>query len=548
MKKLLLLLGLMSLQVQAQKASYTKEFTRQDTLRGSNTIYRDWWDVKHYKISVEPDFKTKSIKGSTTISFDYLGKRQSDLLQIDLQEPMKITSAKLNGKKINKYYREGNVYFLKVEQSNLKQSNQVVVEYEGNPQVAKNAPWDGGWIFKSDDKGRDWMTVACQGLGASVWFPNKDYLGDEPDLGVDLEIIVDQNLVGVGNGRLIAEKKLPHNKMAYTWRVTQPINNYNIIPYIGSYVNFKDTYIGEKGKLDLDYYVLDYNLAKAKPQFEQSKTMLTSFEHWFGPYPFYEDSFKLVESPHLGMEHQSGIAYGNQFNNGYLGNDISGSGWGLNWDFIIIHEAGHEWFGNNITEADVADMWIHEGFTSYSEALHTEFLYGKEAGSEYVRGTRASIENKKPLIGTYGVNHRGPGDIYNKGANMIHTFRTWLNDDVKFRQILRGLNQEFYHQTVTTQQVENYIEKHSGLNLKPFFNQYLRTKDIPMLEIKQEGSSFLYRYYNIVDGFEMPLRLKNAEVVLYPTNDWKILKGGNFKSSFEIEVDPNYYVDTFVIK
>ncbi len=547
MKKLILLIGLLSLSTQAQVLSHKQEFTRQDTLRGSNTMYRDWWDVQHYKVSVEPDFKSKSIKGSTTISFNVTGKRSTDLLQIDLQEPMKLTSAHINGQKISSIQRDGDVYFLSIADRQLTSANKLVLHYEGNPRIAKNAPWDGGWIFTNDDLGRVWMTVACQGLGASVWFPNKDYLGDEADLGADLEIIVDPDLVGVGNGRLVEEKK-KGKKKSYTWRVTQPINNYNLIPYIGHYANFKDTYAGEKGKLDLDYYVLDYNLSKAKPQFEQSKAMLDSFEHWFGPYPFYEDSFKLIESPHLGMEHQSGIAYGNRFENGYLGRDISGSGWGLKWDFIIIHEAGHEWFGNNITNKDVADMWIHEGFTSYSETLHTEQLFGKSAGDAYVRGTRSSIANKKPLIGIYGVNKEGPGDMYNKGANMIHTLRTWLNDDTKFRKILRGLNETFYHQTVTTQQVEVYIAEQSGLDLKAFFDQYLRRPNIPMLEIKQEGDSFLYRYYNVVDGFAMPLRLKGSEIELYPTSEWKALKNGKFKSSFEIEIDPNYYIETLVIK
>ncbi|MBS7332100.1 MAG: M1 family metallopeptidase [Weeksellaceae bacterium] len=547
MKKLLLVLGLLSIQSQAQILNHKQEFTRQDTLRGSNTEYRNWWDVKHYKVSVEPEFKTKTIKGNTIISFDVIADRKSDLMQIDLQEPMQISSAKINGKKIKDLKREGNVYFIDAGKSLKKKDNQLELIYEGNPRVAQNAPWDGGWIFVKDEQGREWMSVACQGLGASVWFPNKDYGADEPDFGAELEIIVPNDLVGVGNGRLVSQKKVG-NKTAYLWKVTNPINNYNIIPYIGKYINFKDSYTGEKGKLDLDYYVIDYNLNKAKSQFEQAKQMLDSFEYWFGPYPFYEDSFKMIESPHLGMEHQSGIAYGNKYLNGYLGRDLSGTGWGLKWDFIIIHESGHEWFGNNISHKDVADMWIHEGFTSYSEALHTEHLFGKQAGSDYVKGTRASIANEKPLIGVYGVNQEGPGDIYNKGANIIHTFRTWLNNDEKFRQILRGMNKEFYHQTVTTKQIEDYISKESGLDLTAFFNQYLRTKDVPVLEIKQEGNLFLYRYYNTVDGFNMPLRLENSDITLYPTKDWKELKNSNFKNSFEIVVDSNYYINTFVIK
>ena len=547
MKKLLLVLGLLSVQSQAQILSHKQEFTRQDTLRGSNTEFRNWWDVKHYKVSVEPDFKSKSIQGTTTISFDIIADRKTDLMQIDLQEPMQISSAKINGKKIKDFKREGNVYFLNIGKTLKKSDNKLELVYGGNPKVAKNAPWDGGWIFVKDEQDREWMSVACQGLGASVWYPNKDYAADEPDNGAELEIIVPTDLVGVGNGRLVSQKKVG-DKTAYTWKVTNPINNYNIIPYIGKYVNFKDTYDGEKGKLDLDYYVIDYNLNKAKSQFEQAKQMLDSFEYWFGPYPFYEDSFKMIESPHLGMEHQSGIAYGNKYENGYLGRDLSGTGWGLKWDFIIIHEAGHEWYGNNITHKDIADMWIHEGFTSYSEALHTEHLFGKTAGADYVKGTRNGIRNEKPLIGTYGVHQEGPGDMYNKGANIIHTFRTWLNNDEKFRQILRGMNKEFYHQTVTTKQIEDYMAKESGLDLTAFFNQYLRTNNVPVLEIKQQANAFLYRYYNVVDGFAMPLRLENNDVTIYPTKEWKEIKNPKFNNSFDIVVDSNYYINTFVIK
>ena len=547
MKKILLLLGLMALPLSAQVLNHKQEFTKQDTLRGTNTHYRDWWDVKHYKVSVEPDFKTKSIKGYSTITFDVTKKSETNELQVDLQAPMQITSVEFNGKKIKAWTTDGNVVFINVGQKIKSEGNQLKLGFDGIPKEAKNPPWDGGWIFRKDEKGREWMSVACQGLGASVWYPNKDYLGDEPDQGMELEIITPKDLVGLGNGRLVSQKP-KGNKMIYTWKVVNPINNYNIIPYIGKYVNFKDTFEGEKGTLDLDYYVLDYNLEKGKNQFEQSKSMLTSFEHWFGPYPFYEDSFKMIESPHLGMEHQSGIAYGNRFENGYLGRDLSNTGWGMKWDFIIIHEAGHEWFGNNITNKDVADMWIHEGFTSYSESLYTESLFGKQAGSDYVIGTRASIANEKPLIGIYGVNQEGPGDMYNKGANMIHTLRTWLNDDVKFREILRGMNKKFYHQTVTTKQIEDYLAQMSGLDLKLFFDQYLRTNRVPLLEIKQEGKNIFYRYNHVIDGFNMPVRLVGDQITLYPTQEWKVLNEGKFKSSFEVEVNPNYYIDTFVIK
>ena len=547
MKKLVLLLGLISITTHAQVLNHKKEFTRQDSLRGTNNEFRNWWDVKKYKVSVEPDFQSKTIKGKTTIIFDKTATQQSDLLQIDLQHPMNVSAVKLNGKKISNFKRDGNVYFITVGNKIKSNSNQLELEYSGNPRVAKNAPWDGGWIFTKDQKDRDWMSVAVQGLGASAWFPNKDYLGDEPDNGMELEIIVPKELVGVGNGRFVSKKEM-NGKMAYTWKVVNPINNYNIIPNIGHYVNFKDIYEGEKGKLDLDYYVLDYNLEQAKSQFEQAKLMLESFEHWFGPYPFYEDSFKIIETPHLGMEHQSGIAYGNKFKNGYLGRDLSGSGWGMKWDFIIVHEAGHEWFGNNITEKDVADMWVHESFTAYSETLFTETFYGKEAAGEYVRGTRNAIENDIPIIGVYGVNQEGSGDMYYKGANMIHTLRTWMNNDEQFRQMLRGLNKEFYHQTVTTQQIENYMAKFSGLDLKSFFNQYLRTVEVPTLELKQEGNQINYRYTNIVDGFSMPLRLKNTEQTISPTKDWKTLNSVSIKNISDVEINPNYYIKTKIVR
>ncbi|MDM1551835.1 M1 family metallopeptidase [Empedobacter falsenii] len=546
MKKLVLLLGLISITTNAQVLNNKQEFTRQDSLRGTNNEFRNWWDVKKYKVSVEPDYQSKSIKGKTTITFDKTAPQQSDLLQIDLQDPMMVSAVKLNGKEISDFKRDGNVYFINVGKNIKNTSNQLELEYNGNPRVAVRAPWDGGWIFAKDEKGRDWMSVAVQGLGASAWFPNKDYLGDEPDNGMELEIIAPKDLVGVGNGRLVSKKE-KNGKTISTWKVVNPINNYNIIPYIGHYVNFKDTFEGEKGKLDLDYYVLDYNVDKAKSQFEQAKLMLKSFEHWFGPYPFYEDSFKIVEAPHLGMEHQSGIAYGNKFENGYLGRDLSGSGWGLKWDFIIVHEAGHEWFGNNITEKDVADMWIHEAFTAYSETLFTETYHGKDAASEYVRGTRKAIQNDIPIIGVYGVNQEGSGDMYYKGANMIHTLRMWMNNDEKFRQMLRGLNKEFYHQTVTTEQIENYIAKFSGLNLNAFFNQYLRTIKVPILELKQNGNKVEYRYTNVVDRFAMPLRLKDSEVTINPTTNWQTINNSTITRAIDVTINPNYYIDTHII-
>lgn len=519
--------------------SVNAQFAKQDTLRGSNGPGRDWWDVVKYDISVSPYFSTKIIKGKSIISFKILGG--GSLMQIDLQEPMQLTNAACSGTSLQ-FSRDKNVYFITLPKSfAINSVQELELTFEGKPREAIRPPWDGGWIFTNDAKGRAWMSVACQGLGASVWFPCKDYQGDEPDMGANLTIHIPDSLVAVANGYL--KKKASLEKISsWTWEVKNPINNYNIIPYIGKYVNWKETYEGEKGKLDCSYWVLDYNLEKAKEQFKQASMTLKAFEHWFGPYPFYEDGFKLVESPHLGMEHQSAVAYGNGFKNGYRGRDLSESGWGLKWDFIIVHEVGHEWFGNNITTKDIADMWVHEGFTNYSETLFTEYYYGKEAGSDYCTGTRKLIKNEKPIIGPYGVNQEGSGDMYYKGGNMLHTIRQVINNDEKFRSILRGLNSTFYHTVVTTQEIESYMSKQSGKDLSKIFDQYLRTTMIPVLEYKVSADNMSYRWTNCVEGFNMPVKISGTDEWLKPGEEWKNLTVTAGILNNGLKIDRNFYI------
>jgi aminopeptidase N len=532
--------------------SVIAQFTHQDTLRGTNGPGRDWWDVMAYKIEVTPDFESKSIVGSNEIIFKVTQESKNGIMQIDLQRPLIIDNILLDGKPVSKYDREENVYWINFEKrkfnvatnGGMEKVYKLTITYHGNPVIAKRPPWDGGWIFTKDAKGRPWMSVACQGLGASVWYPCKDYQGDEPDAGAEIAILVPDSLVAIANGKGgKAKVEKPQIKPLYVWKIKNPINNYNIIPYIGKYVNWKETYDGEKGKLECDYWVLDYNLEKAKEQFKQVPLMLKAFEYWFGPYPFYEDGYKLIEAPHLGMEHQSAVAYGNGFKNGYRGRDLSASGWGLKWDFIIVHESGHEWFANNITTIDIADMWVHEGFTNYSETLFTEYYYGKEAGSDYCIGTRKNIVNDKPIIGPYGVNKEGSGDMYYKGGNMLHTIRHVINDDEKFRAILRGLNSKFYHSVVTTKQIESYMSEQSGKDLSKIFDQYLRTTMIPVLEYKFTGDKMNYRWANCIDGFTMPVKLDGAkDDWLKATTEWKtvavtadILKDG-------LKIDRNFYI------
>jgi len=420
----------------------------------------------------------------------------------------------------------------------------LIVYFEGVPVVAQNPPWDGGFTWEKDGNGLPFIATSNQGIGSSVWWPNKDIPYDEPDKGALMSIEVPENLMDVSNGRLIKTDQNKKKKTkTYHWEVKNPINNYSLNINIGDYVNFSEKYKGEKGELDMNYYVLRENLEKAKVHFSDARRTMEAFEHWFGPYPFYEDSYKLVEAPYLGMEHQSSVTYGNGYVKGYRGRDLSQTGWGLMWDFIIIHESGHEWFANNITNRDVADMWIHEGFTAYSENLFLDFHYGKEASASYVKGTRMNIQNDIPIIGIYGVNREGSSDMYYKGANLLHTIRQVVNDDEKWREILRGLNKEFYHSNVTTKQVEDYISEKAGVDLSKVFDQYLRDIRIPTLEYNINGDQLSYRWINTVRGFHMPIKVyvNSKEMWIKPeAGRWL---GDVLESDVtSFSVDDNFYV------
>jgi aminopeptidase N len=519
------------------------EFSRQDTLRGSITKERSWWDLNRYHLDIIVKPEEKFISGSNKISYTVL--KSHDLMQIDLQTPLRLTKATQDNSELE-IIHDGNAHFIKLKKKqNVGSKEEIVVYYEGNPRVAVRAPWDGGISWEKDKNGNHFIASSCQGLGASVWWPNKDHMYDEPE-SMLMSVNVPKGLTNVSNGRLIKIDEMS-DSTTFHWEVVNPINNYGVNINIADYVNFSEIYEGEKGDLDMDYYVLSYNLEKAKVHFIDAIKTMQAFEHWFGPYPFYEDSFKLVETPYLGMEHQSSVTYGNKYRKGYLGRDLSGTGWGLKFDYIIIHETGHEWFANNITYKDIADMWVHEGFTTYSENLFVDYHFGKKASSEYVIGTRRGIGNKKPIIGPYNVNKGGSGDMYSKGANLLHTLRQVADNDKLWRNILRGLNKDFYHKTVTTYEIENYISKKMKLNLNPFFNQYLRDVRIPVLEHKLVDSKMSFRWNNVVDGFKMPIDLivtdyvegNQKKIRIYPTQKWK---SKNIKGS--IEIDNNYYVNS----
>ncbi len=510
-----------------------KTFTHADTLRGSNGPGRAWWDATFYDLHVAVSPADSSVRGWNAISYRAL--KPSAEMQIDLQMPLEVDSMVQSGKPVA-YRRDGNVFFAAVPTLAAGASATVTVFYHGKPRAAMRPPWDGGFIWQRDSLGRRWIATANEGLGASVWWPNKDYLADEPD-SQRIAITLPDSMVDVSNGRLRTTNHNPDGTTTYEWFVEDPINNYDVEVNAGQYAHWSDTFNGESGPLTLDFWPLSYHADTAKVQFQQAKSMLACFEHWFGPYPWYKDGYKLIEAPHLGMEHQSGVAYGNKFKNGYSGRDLSGTGEGLTWDFIIVHESAHEWWGNSITVKDAADMWIHEGFANYAEGLYAECKDGKDAGAQYLIGSRRNIRNDAPIIGTYGVNAEGSGDMYYKGGSMLHMIRQIVSDDEKWRSILRGIQSRFRHQTVTGQQIEDYMIQASGLNLAPIFRQYLTTPKVPVLEYKQTPDGTAYRWAEVVPGFAMPVRANG--VLLHPTAAWKTMPHAD-----TLVVDPNFYVLT----
>lgn len=520
--------------------SQSSSFSRQDSLRGSITPERSWWDLTYYHLKVSVHPKDSSLKGVNTVQYKVVANPKR--MQIDLQPPMHIDRVEQAGKPLL-YKRDGNLYYIEIPGGQAIGSiHELAIHFSGQPKVSARPPWDGGLSWKKDENGKDIVTTTCQGDGASLWWPCKDHLYDEPD-SMLISVRVPEGLMDVSNGRLRKVDTHEDKSKTFHWFVANPISNYVVNLNVSDYVHFSEKYEGEKGVLDCDYYVLPYHLESAKKQFKDVARMLKAFEHWFGPYPFYEDGFKLVEVPYPGMEHQSSVTYGNGFKNGYGGRDVSGTGWGFKFDFIIIHEAGHEWFANNITYKDIADMWVHEGFTAYSENLFLDYHYGKAASAEYVIGTRKNIRNDRPIIGVYDVNYSGSGDMYSKGANLLHTLRQIVNDDEKWRQMLRGLNKTFYHQTVTTKEIEDYLSAQLGQALAPFFNQYLRDTRIPTFEYQLKKGKLKYRWSECLPDFDMPLKVivDGNEVWLKPKTKWrkKRLKG---KGMRDLKVDSNFYI------
>ena len=526
----------------ATASAQQQTFTHADTLRGSITPERAWWDVVFYDLHVRLDPADSTIGGWNGITYRVTGPSRA--MQVDLQAPLEVDSILQDGRRLT-HRRDGNALFVSLAAKQPKGATKTLtVYYHGRPTVAVRPPWDGGLIWARDPDGRNWISTACQGLGASVWWPTKDTQADEPD-SQRVALTVPDSLEAVANGRLRGVERPGDGWATWEWFVTSPINNYDVAAYVGRYAQFTDVYQGERGLLTLDFHPLAANLDAAREQWKQVRPMLQCFEHWFGPYPWYQDGYQLVEAPHLGMEHQSAVAYGNGYRNGYRGTDLSGTGWGLTWDFIVIHESAHEWWGNSVTTADLADMWVHESFANYSESLYTECRYGRDAGAAYQRGTRTLIQNQRPIVGPYGVNSDGTIDGYYKGGNMLHTIRQAIGNDTTWRAVLRGVQAEFAHRIVTGRQVQDYMSAHAGIDLHRVFDQYLTTTKVPVLQYRLNGASLTYRWANVVAGFGMPVVVlagPRRPVRLTPTEQWQTTDIG-LKQPEDFRVDENFYVD-----
>ncbi len=494
-------------------------FTKADTLRGTLNENRNWFDVKEYDINLNFDIENKNIEGF--VSINYQKNREHNFMQLDLYENMLVDSIIQNHKKLE-YSREGDIILINIEPN----QNEIKVYYHGSPVIAERAPWDGGFVWSADKQNKPWVGLACEGDGASLWFPNKDHLSDEPEKVIFTATIPD-DLYFVSNGRLIHEEKLEDGKRKMTWQTNNTINSYNISVNIADYFHFKDSMNMNNGEqLDMDYYVLQENKFKAKKHFGQTKGVLEAFEHYFGPYPFANDGFKLVETPYLGMEHQSCIAYGNKYTRGYLGGMIPEY---MDWDYIIVHETGHEYFGNSISCNDLADMWIHESFTTYMEALYVEYHYEWKDVLIYLESQRPFIKNTQPIVGPRDVNfqHKGTSDHYYKGAWMLHTLRNSLGDDKKWFEVLKKLHTDHKKSHMDTKDVVDFFSDNLNKDTRPFFNQYLRNTTVPILEVKtkkkKSGTQIKYRWKNCIDGFDMPvfLWLNDEKIWIEPsTKKW----------------------------
>jgi aminopeptidase N len=514
--------------------------THADSVRGAGNRDREWWDVTFYDLHVRVNPTDSSFVGWNGIT--YRVRRPAQTMQLDLQAPLVLDSVVQEGERVEAR-REENAYFLTLPaRASAGDRRTVTAYYHGQPGRGRPER-SSGVVWSRDSLGSPWFATSDELPGASIWWPLKDYLGEEPD-SQRIAVTVPDSLIEVSNGRLRSTTHNADGTTTYEWFVTGPINSYGVAVNAGRYGHFADTVDGVAGRLSLDFWPLAAHLDTAKVQWAQATSMLACFERWFGPYPWYADGYKLVETPYLGMEHQSGIAYGNKFLPGYLGRDLSGTGLGLGWDYIVIHESAHEWFGNSISTREPGDLWVHEAFATYAEGLYVECQHGRTAGAAYLIGLRKGIRNTGPVVGPHGVAGWYNTDMYSKGANVLHTIRQLVDDDAKWHAILLGLTRTFRHRLVTGAEIEDYIASASGLNLRPVFAQYFTTTRVPALEYRVEHGRLSYRWAGVVTGFAMPVRVQIPGVGnrwLRPTATWQRLTVPS-RPGAGVTLDENFYV------
>jgi aminopeptidase N len=516
-------------------------FNRGDTLRGTLSELRACFDVVHYDLSISIDIDEKTIKGTNIITFQATSEFQR--MQVDLFENMLVASISFENQPIN-FTRAFNAIFIDLpRRMNKDELGKIVIDYSGKPRVAKNPPWDGGFIWTTTENNQPWVAVSCQGIGASLWWPCKDHLSDEPD-SMDIHCSVPSELVCVSNGQDQGISNDKEGCKTYHWHVSYPINNYNVSINVADYVHLHDVYKDESGDtLSLDYYVIRGNEEKALNHFKQVKPMLACYEKFLGKYPFPKDGYALVQTPYLGMEHQGAIAYGNKFRKGYLGSDRSGQK--LEFDYIIVHETGHEWWGNSVTAGDIADMWIHESFCTYSEAIYVECLFGYDTAMTYVNALKNTVQNNTSIMGIYGVNHEGHYDMYVKGMLFLNTLRHVINDDKMWWNAIKCMSDTVFKHSVTTyNQVVDYFESKTKLQLSPLFEQYVKLNELPLLEYsvkRKKKSSVIRARWNVqINNFNMPVHVlaNGNRLRVDVSRNWQKI---DLPSTFEFDQLTGYY-------
>jgi aminopeptidase N len=526
--------------------------TRADILRGEYGRYRANNDLLFYHLDIRVDPVKKTLGGKNTIRFKML--KDDTRIQLELYANLSVDKI-VYGPTPLKFERDLNTVYVDFPET-LKSGRTYSIDfhYSGAPQEQGRF---GGITFRTDPAGKPWINTACEGEGSSIWWPSKDQWRDEPE-GMEISVAIPNDLVNVSNGKFQSKTDLGDGYTRWDYLVHYPINSYNVSLNIASYVHFED----RLGDLPFDFYVLPGSLEKAKVQFAQAKPMIEAYQHFFGEYPFAKDGYKLIEVPYSGMEHQSAVTYGNRFANGYLERDWTEVGVSPRFDFIIIHESGHEWFGNAVSAADVSDMWIHEGWTTYLECLYVERLFGYEDALKYTNGYKKKVQNKEPIVQQRGIHRLPPQDMYFKGALFLNTLRSVVNDlsrrsdegakadDAKWWKLIRDLFQHFKYQNIMTEDVVKFVNEQLGQDLTPVFDQYLRRTDLPMLQLtfNDKDGTVAYRWNADERTFAMPIRVgtRGSWQTITPTADWKVMPTKLSKEAFEVATDL-YFVNVEVL-